>query len=82
MILGEVAKFGGNWPGENGMAKTWNVPMYKVDFSRAAAAAIGDRSGGIDEDAISTGRACPSSNAGFDPSVICKPLKSSANAMD
>lgn len=78
-MLGEVAKFGGNWPGENGMANTWKVPKYNVDFSRAAEAAIGELLGAIDDE-ISAGKARPSPPPPWlDSSVNWKLLKSSAN---
>lgn len=76
-----MAKFGGNWPDENGMAKTWNVPKYNVDFSRAAAPAIGELSAGIDDDTISVGNARLSSPE-FMPSSNWKPFNSSASTTE
>lgn len=74
-MLGEVAKFGGDWPGANGIAKTWNVPKYNVDFWRAAAAAIGELAVVIAAGS-SVGKA---SSPGLDASFTGKLLKSSAN---
>lgn len=45
-----VAKFGGTWPGDIGIAKTWNVPKYNVDLSRATGARSVDIADGISVD--------------------------------
>lgn len=35
-MVGIVPKFGGTCPGENGIARIWNEPKYKVGFSPGA----------------------------------------------